>query len=98
LLLVAELGSNERVRACVWFDQSKQPALSDRVRLLLYGSEDNPQPDDANFFAAQLSEYVSEDGNLKKVAHGSQQLNRERVRLGMEKIEELLYLILSRQK
>ncbi len=43
--IIAELGSNERVQACAWFDHSKKPTISDRVRLLMYGPEDHvPAP------------------------------------------------------
>jgi Predicted pPIWI-associating nuclease len=94
-LIIAELGSNERVKACDWFDHSRDPNLCDRVRLLLYGPKDNIPNKDIDFVASQLSDYVSERKNLIKAAHGSQ-LNRESVRLGMQKIEELVYLILSR--
>jgi hypothetical protein len=96
--IIAKLGSNERVKACAWFDHSKKPTMADRVRLLMYGAEDNIRAEGTNFIASQISEYVSEDTNLKEIAHGSQPLSRESVRLGMEKIEELLYLILSRPK
>jgi hypothetical protein len=95
--VIAELGSNERVRACEWFDHSRDPNLSDRVRLLLYGPEANIPNKDIDFVASQISEYISEREDVIKVAHGSQQLNRESMRIKMEKIEELLYLILSRR-
>jgi hypothetical protein len=94
--IVAKRGSNERVQACAWFDCSNKPVLSDRVRLLLYGAENNVPPKDIDFITSQVSEYVSDDGNLKKVAHGSQSLDCESVSLAMKKIEELVYLILSR--
>jgi hypothetical protein len=45
---------------------------------------------------AEISEFVTEDGQLKKVAHGSKSFSRERTKVSMEKTEELLYLVLSR--
>ncbi len=96
--IIAELGSNKHVEACTWFDRSTKPTLSDRVHLLLYGDDGKIDPRQVAFYASQVSEYVSEDGNLKKIAHGSQELGRESIRLGMQKIEELLYLMLSRRK
>ena len=97
-LVIAKLGSNERVKACDWFDHSRDPNLSDRVRLLLYGPKDNIPNKDIDFVASQISEYISERKDLIEVAHGAQQPNRESMRLKMEKMEQFLYLILSRTK
>jgi hypothetical protein len=95
--LVSQMGSNELVSASAWFDGSKKPALSDRVRLLLFGSsESHVESSEIEAATAEISEFVTEDGQLKQVAHGSKSFSRERTKVSMEKTEELLYLILSR--
>jgi hypothetical protein len=65
------------------------------MRLLLYGSESKDK-DAIDFMDAQINEFNSYDRSLKKVAHGSRSFDEDQVKLGMRKIEELLYLILSR--
>jgi hypothetical protein len=95
-LLVSQMGSNEMVLACAWFDRSKEPTLSDRVRLLLFGpSERHVETSEIVAATAEISEFVTEDGQLKQIAHGSKSFSRERTKISMEKTEELLYLILS---
>ena len=74
----------------------RKPTFSDRMRLLLYGSESNAKGEEIGFMNSQIKEFASYDRSLKEVAHGSQSPNKDQVNLGMQKIEELLYLILSR--
>src|SRR5438067_4081237 len=95
--LVSQMGSNELVSACAWFGGSKKPTLSDRVRLLLFGpAERHIESVEIAAATAEISEFVTDDGQLKKVAHGSKSFSRERTKVSMDKTEELLYLILSR--
>ena len=95
--LVSQMGSNELVSESAWFDGSEKPTLSDRVRLLLFGpSERHVESSELAAATAEISEFVTEDGQLKKVAHGSKSFSRERTKVSMEKTEELLYLIVSR--
>jgi hypothetical protein len=62
---------------------------------LANGSESKPQAE-TDLANVQVTEFTALVNSFQKVAHGSQSLSKDQVDLGMRKIEELLYLILSR--
>jgi hypothetical protein len=101
--VIAKEASNEKIYGCSWYLERKnrlpetKPVIEDRIRFLLYGQND------AGFDAVELenikkgvSQYVSDDGTLKKIAHGSVRYEKEAAKLSMQKIEELLFLVLKR--
>lgn len=101
--IIASLASNATIEQCDWYaarkakDPSIKPSVSDRIRFLLFGPT-TPAVDEAvlRMAARTVSEYVNDDGTLKSVAHGSQSYTRQQIKLSLEKIEELLYLVLRR--
>lgn len=103
--IIAKKADNKAIEQCVWFDKRKQeqpdtkPNISDRIRFLLFGPSDQ-KFDDAELGIATraVSEYVDDDGALKKTAHGSNKFTRSEIKLSLEKIEELLYLVLKRME
>lgn len=104
-LIIAKKADNKTIEQCAWYIErkSKQPEtkaiISDRIRFLLFGSL-NQEIDEAELgiAASAISEYVDDDGALKKTAHGSNEFKREQIKSSMEKIEELLFLILNRME
>lgn len=102
-LIIAKKADNKTIEQCVWYAERKnkqpetKPNISDRIRFLLFGSS-NQKIDEAELgiAASAVSEYVEDDGDLKKTAHGSNAFTRDQIKSSMEKIEELLYLIMKR--
>ena len=101
--LISKEAANDKIESCSWYQERKgrkpetKPSINDRIRFLLYG------PSEREFDKLELENiekavhlYVNDDGALKSTAHGSTSISREQVKFAMEKIEELLFLILRR--
>ena len=98
-LIIAKLGSNERVQASSWFDGSNKKAeVPDRIRLMVFGPTKNPTGDELDNMNAQIEQYHQLHADINNTAHGSKRLNKEQVRLALRATEELLYLILAREE
>ena len=101
--IIAREADNKAIELCAWYIERKKvqpetkPNISDRIRFLLFGPS-NQKIDEVELGIAThaVSEYVDDDGALKKTAHGSQEFTRDQIKLSLEKIEELLYLVLKR--
>jgi Predicted pPIWI-associating nuclease len=101
--IIAKEAANDKIQTCSWYkarkaeDITTKPSIRDRIRFLLYGPADKglDQAELAGIERA-VSPYVSDDGTLKKLAHGSTSFSREEAKLSMQKTEELLFLVLKR--
>jgi len=103
--IIAKEADNKTIDQCAWYAERKieqpqtKPNISDRIRFLLFGPS-NQKIDKVELGIATqaVSEYVDDDGALKKTAHGSNEFTRNQIKQSMEKIEELLYLVLRRME
>ena len=101
--IVARDAANNFVEPCGWYQaklasgKKKKVEMDDRVRYLLFGPADQGIDDPMlKVIETEVREYVDDDGALKKTAHGSKSFTREEIKLSMDRIEELLFLILKR--
>ncbi len=102
-VIIAKEAGNKMIEQCAWYCERKKeqpntkPNTSDRIRYLLFGLS-NQEIDQAELgmTARAVSEYVDDDGALKNTAHGSHQFTRAQIKLSLERIEELLYLVLRK--
>jgi hypothetical protein len=103
--IIAKQADNKAIELCAWYAERKKeqpnskPNISDRIRFLLFGST-NQKIDEAELgiAARAVSEYVDDDGALKKTAHGSHEFTCAQIKLSLEKMEELLYLVLKKME
>jgi hypothetical protein len=92
--VVAQLGKNEAVQASKWYSSQEKTTYPERLRFLLYGPELASDAKEENFIKTQTEEFFDTQKLVSKTAHGSGKYHREEVKLGLQKIEQLLFLIL----
>jgi hypothetical protein len=101
--IIAKEAANDKIEACPWYQERKvrdphtNPSIKDRVRFLLFGpSKQGIDQLEMDNIEVAVNLYVNEDCTLKSIAHGSSSFSKEKAKLSMEHIEELLFLILNR--
>jgi Predicted pPIWI-associating nuclease len=101
--IISSQASNDKIGTCSWYKARQEqeldtkPNIKDRIRFLLYGSsEQGLDRAELEGVWTAVSQCVNDDATLKQVAHGSGRFSREEAKLSMDKIEELLFLILKR--
>ena len=97
--IIAEEAANDAIECCSWYIDLKKtkPDVSDRIRYLLFGeSKQEIGANELGLAVDAVSEYVDDNDALIKTAHGSLRFSREQTKASLEKIEELLYLVLKK--
>lgn len=97
--VIAREATNELVERCSWYIElkKKKPDVSDRIRYLLFAeSKRGMETDELRLALNAVSEYTDDNEALVKTAHGSLRFDQGQIKASLEKIEELLFLVLKK--